>query len=325
VTTPTDSPEIVFLFTSVGRRVELIRHFMSAAQRFRGRARIIGTEIDPLAPAAQVLGDQLHLVPTADDPAYPTHIRALCRDQKVTAVFPLIDPDVSVLGADMSDPGWGATVFASVPPEHLGTVSDKWRTFRWLIDNGFPTARSYLPGDLGQDARFPMFIKPRTGSGGTQTYAVRNSEELAFFSTYVQNPIIQDFLPGPEVTVDAIVGRSGDLLALTQRKRLMVRSGEVSRGVTVFEPEVDSIVRSVVKELRPLGPITIQTMWDGERFCVNEVNARMGGGLPLTVAAGVTVGDLLLSSWAGDPVKAVPDYEQDLVMSRFDDSFFSRG
>jgi carbamoyl-phosphate synthase large subunit len=319
-----ESPEIVFLFTSVGRRVELIRHLITAARELPGRARIIGTEIDQLAPAAQVLGDQLYLVPRVDDPAYPAHIRALCRDQRVTAVFPLIDPDVSVLGADMSDPGWGATVFASVPQEHLVTVSDKWRTYRWLVDNGFPTARSYLPGDLGQGHTFPLFIKPRSGSGGTQTYAVRNSDELDFFTRYVPNPIIQDFMPGPEITVDAIVGRYGDLLALTQRKRLLVRGGEVSRGVTVFEPEVDAIARSVVSELRPLGPITIQTMWDGRRFCVNEVNARLGGGLPLSIAAGVPVGDLLLTSWVGEPVKEVTEYETDLVMSRFDDSFFSR-
>lgn len=322
---PAEPSEVVFLFTSVGRRVELIRHFIDAAQRHDGRARIIGTEIDPLAPAAQLLGDQLHLVPKVDDPAYPDHIRALCRDQQVTAIFPLIDPDVSVLGTDMGDAAWGKTVFASVPAEHISTVSDKWRTFRWLVDHGFPTAWSCLPGDVGHSVTFPLFIKPRRGSGGTETYAVRNHEELAFFSTYVENPIIQALLPGPEITVDAIVGCSGDLLALTQRKRLLIRSGEVSRGMTVFEPEVDSIVRSVVSALKPRGPITIQTMWDGQRFCVNEVNARMGGGLPLSVAAGVPVGDLLVSSWAGDPVKAISGYEQDLVMSRFDDSFFSRG
>jgi len=141
---------------------------------------------------------------------------------------------------------------------------------------------------------------------------------------YVPDPIIQEFLPGPEITVDAIVGRSGELLAVIQRKRLMIRSGEVSRGMTVFEPEVDSLARSVVGELRPLGPVTIQAMWDGERFCVNEINARMGGGLPLSVAAGVPVAELLLASWAGDPVGALPRYESDLVMSRFDDSFFSK-
>jgi carbamoyl-phosphate synthase large subunit len=216
-------------------------------------------------------------------------------------------------------------VFASVPAEHIATVSDKWRTFRWLVDHGFPNAWSCLPGDVGQGVKFPLFIKPRKGSGGTDTYVVRNHEELAFFSRYVENPIIQTLLPGPEITVDAIVGRSGDLLALTQRKWLLIRSGEVSRGVTVFEPQVDSIVRAVVSELKPRGPVTIQTMWDGEQFCVNEINARMGGGLPLSVAAGVPVGDLLLSSWAGDPVKVISEYEQDLVMSRFDGSFFARG
>jgi hypothetical protein len=56
VTAQVESSEVVFLFTSVGRRVELLRHFISAAKRHEGPARIIGTEIDPLAPAAQLLG-----------------------------------------------------------------------------------------------------------------------------------------------------------------------------------------------------------------------------------------------------------------------------
>lgn len=318
------SSDIVFLFTSVGRRVELLRHFISAAQRHAGRARIIGTEIDPMAPAAQLLGDHVHMVPRVDDPTYTACIQALCRNHGVTALFPLIDPDVAVLGAAAGDAAWGTTVFASVSPEHVATVSDKWCTFRWLVDHDLPTARSFLPGGVGRDIEFPLFIKPRNGSGAAHTYQIRTNEELVFFTTYVPNPIIQEFLPGPEITVDAIVGRSGNLLALVQRKRLAIRSGEVSRGETVFEPAVDSLVRSVISELKPNGPVTVQVMWDGQRYCVNEINARMGGGLPLSVAAGVPVADILLSSWSGDVASTTSRYERGVVMSRFDDSFFSR-
>lgn len=325
VTAQVETPETVLLFTSVGRRVELMRHFVSAARRHEGRARIIGTEIDPLAPAAQFLGEHVHLVPRCDDPSYEAAMRALCRDQRVTAVFPLIDPDVVALGPEAGSVSWGTTVFASVPPEHVETVSDKWCTFQWLVQNGFPAARSFLPSDTPRDIDFPLFIKPRNGSGAAHSHQIRSAEELTFFSTHVPNPIIQECLPGPEITVDAIIGRSGDVLALVQRKRLKIRSGEVSRGVTVFEPEVDSLVRCVVEELRPTGPITVQVMWDGQRFSVNEINARMGGGLPLSVAAGVPVADLLLASWAGHSVGTLSPYERGVVMSRFDDSFFSRG
>jgi hypothetical protein len=64
----------------------------------------------------------------------------------------------------------------------------------------------------GAAVTFPLFIKPRDDSGRAQAYRVNSKEELDFFSGYVRNPIIQDFLIGPEITVDAIVGRSGDLL-----------------------------------------------------------------------------------------------------------------
>jgi carbamoyl-phosphate synthase large subunit len=325
MTASLEPSEIVFLFTSVGRRVELLRHFVSSAQQYQGRVRIIGTEIDPLAPAALLLGDQVHIVPRVEDPTYASHISALCHDQHVTAIFPLIDPDVVVLGTALHGKYLGSTVFASVSPENVPTVSDKWRTFRWLVDHNLPTAWSFLPGDPGTPHKFPLFIKPRNGSGAVHTFPVRNKEELAFFSEYVPNPIVQDFLKGPEITVDAIVGRSGDLLAVMQRKRLEVRAGEVSRGVTVFEPEVDKLVRKVISLLEPRGPITVQTMWDGQRFRVNEINARMGGGIPLSIAAGVPIADILISSWASDAVIPTAQCELDVTMSRYDDSFFTKG
>lgn len=50
------------LFTSVGRRVELLRIFNDSYRKLGIEGRIIGTDIDPLAPALQLL-DRSYLVP----------------------------------------------------------------------------------------------------------------------------------------------------------------------------------------------------------------------------------------------------------------------
>jgi carbamoyl-phosphate synthase large subunit len=55
-----------------------------------------------------------------------------------------------------------------------------------------------------------------------------------------------------------------------------------------------------------------------------EINARLGGGVPLGVAAGVNGPAMLLARAAGVEREFPPlgKYKTDLFMTRYDDSFF---
>lgn len=305
------------LFTSVGRRVELIRHFLDHAESHPQDLRVLGTELDPFAPAAQLLGDAAIVVPRVDNPTYPQVIAALCEEHGVDVVYPLIDPDIPRLGVV------GPSVpLASVNPAAAEMVSDKWLTYEWLIERKIPTAESWLPASIGEPD-FPVFMKPRRGSGGVDAFRVRSPEEFSFFSTYIDDPIVQRLLAGPEVTVDIIVGSRGETLATIQRMRLAVRGGEVSRGLVIDDVAVADSVRQVIEALQPTGPVTVQGMYDEDgSFRVTEINARMGGGIPLAVAAGVPVARLLVDSWLGREPKPIDALDVGLHMVRFDNSFF---
>lgn len=311
---------LTLLLTSVGRRVELVRHFLQYVDDNPGKLRVLATEIDPHSPAAQVMGDAVRIVPRTDDPSYVSTIVDLCRNEQVDVVLPLIDPDISVLGVIAEVP------LASVGPDEAEMVSDKWLTYRWLSEHGVPTARTWLPGDDGPpENELPVFMKPRLGSGGVDAFAVKTPQALTFFTDHIDDPVVQELLPGPEVTVDVIVGRDGEVLATAQRKRLAVRGGEVSRGEIIDDGEITHLVDSVVAALKPTGPVTVQGMYDSDNaFRITEINARMGGGLPLAIAAGVPVIDLLVRSFAGDAPRRHEGVDVGLHMVRFDESFFYR-
>ena len=55
-----------------------------------------------------------------------------------------------------------------------------------------------------------------------------------------------------------------------------------------------------------------------------EINARLGGGIPLAIAAGVDVPGLLLAHAAGRPIARpeLDSYELGLYMTRSDESIF---
>src|SRR5262249_56776576 len=102
-----------------------------------------------------------------------------------------------------------------VPSTAVPIAADKWQTNRFFQKLGLTTPRSWLPEDLDPAAvEYPVFIKPRFGSASSQTFKVKNARELSFFSGYVPQPIVQQYLSGPEITHDVICDLDGDLLAV---------------------------------------------------------------------------------------------------------------
>lgn len=312
------------LFTSVGRRVELLRAFRRAYEALKMPSRIIALDIDPLAPALQE-ADAPYLVPRLTSADYVPTLVEICRRERVSVVFPLIDPDIPVLAAHRQViEATGARV-AAVSAEAAEITLDKWQTTRFFQSLDLPTPRSWLPEQLSaSDLAYPVFIKPRRGSASQHTFQVRNAGELAFFAGYVPDPIIQEYMPGPEITNDVICDLEGDVLAVVSRQRIEVRSGEVSKGVTIYDPAITAACVKIAQALPAIGPITVQCMMKDGAPYFTEINARLGGGVPLGVAAGVDTPRWLLARAAGIPVDIPPlgTYQTGLYLTRFDDSFF---
>jgi carbamoyl-phosphate synthase large subunit len=312
------------LFTSAGRRVELLRAFQRAYRSLGLRGKIHVTDANPLAPAFQA-AELSHAVPRLADPEYVPALLEIVRAQKIKLIFPLIDPDIPILASRRAEfEALGARVMT---PDAAGAeaANDKWKTFRLYRDIGVPAARSWLPEDVRRERpAFPLFIKPRTGSAGQGAFRVENERQLEFFLTYVENPIIQECLPGPEITNDVFCSAAGGVWAVVSRRRIEIRAGEVAKGVTVWDERIAGHCVAAAEAIHAAGPVTVQCILrDGEPF-FTEINARFGGGCPLGIKAGVNSPRWYLAEAAGLPLKIPPPgkYKLGLVMTRFDDSFF---
>ena len=311
------------LFTSAGRRVELLRAFRDAFRTLRIDGRSIALDINPLAPTLQV-ADVRYVVPRLTSDEYLPTLERICEKERVDLVIPLIDPDIAVLAANRARIEATGARLAVVPEDAVRTTGDKWITREFFQRLELRTPMSWLAGEgPPPDAGFPLFIKPRGGSASEHTFKIRNEEELRFFSEYVPCPIIQEFLPGPEITTDVVCGLDATVLGMVSRQRLEVRSGEVAKGVTVHIPEILEGCRRIAEALPACGPITVQCMMrDGVPF-FTEINARFGGGVPLGIAAGIDAPALLLAHALGLQLDTpeVGAYRTGLYVTRFDDSF----
>jgi carbamoyl-phosphate synthase large subunit len=312
------------LLTSVGRRVELLRAFRRAYERLSLAGSIVATDTDALAPALQ-LADVPVLVPPTAAEGYLRALVGTCERERIGLVLPLIDPDIPVLARNRERIEATGARLAVVSDAAATVTMDKWLTAGFFRDIGLATPPSWLPGQLDPgSANYPLIIKPRTGSAGQNVFRATNSRELAFFSDYVSNCIVQEFLPGPEITSDVACDTEGRVLAIVSRRRIQVRGGEVSKGVTIHDERIISACTLIASKLPAIGPMTVQCMMRDDAPVYTEINARLGGGLPLSIAAGVDIPAMLLASTARVSFARprIGDYVRGLYMTRFEDSFF---
>ncbi|PZS03924.1 MAG: carbamoyl phosphate synthase [Chloroflexi bacterium] len=319
------SPRV--LFTSVGRRVELLRAFRRAYESLGLRSNVVALDMDPLAPALQI-ADKSYLVPRSDDAQFIPTLIDICRRERVSTIFPLIDPDILLLSRHEPEIEATGARIASVSYRAAVVTCDKWQTKSFFEDIGVPVPRTWLPSDLDpSSAPYPLFIKTRQGSASEHAYKTENERDLRFFLEYVPDPIVQEFLPGPEITLDVICDLDGEILSVVGRKRIDVRGGEVSKGVTIRDAGLIDICVKIAHQLLAKGPICVQCILKDGRPYFTEVNTRFGGGFPLALAAGVDAPRWLLARSAGIEVEIPPlgTFQEGLFLTRFDESYFLSG
>jgi carbamoyl-phosphate synthase large subunit len=311
-------------FTSIGRRVELVHAFQRAYADLQLDGRIVGLDMDPLAPALKVT-ESSYVVPSLQSTDYIETLLSIFQRESIDFVFPLIDPDIPFLASHKHQLETNGTRLIVLSRAAAEITGDKYRTTEFFKNLGLPVPRTWMPSQINMSQiEYPVFIKPRAGSAGKNAFAAQNQRELEFFLEYITDPIVQECLPGPEITNDVICDLENSVLAVVSRQRIEVRYGEVSKGVTIQDSRIQDACVRIARELKTVGPLTVQCMMKDEVPYFTEINARFGGGLPLGIEAGVNSPKWLLARFADIPIDIPPlgTYKTGLYMTRYDDSFF---
>lgn len=313
------------LFTSPGRRVELIKTFRENAP---AGSILYGADFDRTCPASFFL-DGLFEVPFKIDDAYIKSLLKICIDKKIDLLIPLIDPELLPLAkAKEHFSKIGTTVMIS-NEEMIEISRDKFKTFERMNQIGIPSPKTILGKDLVSDSiSYPIILKPRSGSSSKGVFVIKDKNELPSPNIYKnENYIAQELIKGYEVTVDILSDGHGRCIEGVQRKRLKVRGGEVERAITIKHRHLHSIVEKLVEQMMPFGVINVQFIFDEikQRYILVEINPRFGGGYPLAYYAGANYPKMLIKILAGEEIEHTPmSYEEDKYMLRYDEAVYSR-
>ena len=310
------------LVTAGSRRVPLVHGFRTALRSLGLPGAVIVTDVNPLSPAVHV-ADRAYRVPMSSDPAYIDEVREICGLEQIRLVVPTIDDELPTFAAAI-ELFRAQGVYIACSPEPANTLcNDKLATCRHLRAAGVPAALSFDRADLPPDVALPLFIKPKTGRGAVGAFPVRTRRELEFFLDYVPDPIVQEYLDGPEFTIDVLCDIDGRPLAIVPRERVVIRAGVIDRGRTVNDPRLIALAEDACRAIRFAGPINIQCRMRGNGAVIFEINPRFSGGIPLTIQAGADFPQMLIRLALGRQVEPqIGEFRDQLWMTSFETSFF---
>lgn len=307
----------------------LLRCFRGALNQLGISARLIAMDAGVSAPAAQ-FADSFYRAPRCDDPAFADALSDICRRERPLIIVPTIDTELPVYAERREELArHGAQVVCS-SVETVAIAGDKRLTHVWLRRNGFPTVRQGGLDEVCQDVHswtFPVIVKPVFGSASAGVRRVQRPAELLALRGQGRELIVQEIAQGEEHTVHTYVDRRGRCLAAVPCRRLEVRGGEVSKGLTVRDERLMRLAAGISERLPgAYGPLNIQIFDspDGDMRVI-EINPRFGGGYPLADRAGMASPRWLIEEALGRRPEPVHEWQDDLAMLRYDEAVFLPG
>ena len=263
--------------------------------------KLVVCDANPLSVGFSI-ADARAVIPLAQDPAFVDRMLDVCREQRVDVLLPAVDEEIPLLGAARERfAAFGTTVLLS--PQHaLETCQDKAAFARFLTRHDIPAPRSWLP-DEAPRAAYPWIVKPRAGRGSTNVWKIENDAQRDFFTPRTPNPILQEFAPGVECTVDTLSDLDGRFLYGSPRIRLATDSGISISGEVVADDDAMALVARLLDTLGVVGPANVQYIRPDERtVLLLEINPRLSGGGALTEGAGIPYIEDVLRVAFGLPV-----------------------
>ncbi|MEW6320982.1 MAG: ATP-grasp domain-containing protein [Acidobacteriota bacterium] len=310
------------LITAGSRRVPLVKAFRRAVRGLPRGGRVIVSDVNAMSPAVHV-ADGAYRVPLANEAGYIEALLDVVAAEDVRLVVPTIDDELPLLAAARPTFEARGVQVAVSPLATTEICNDKFLTCEHLRRHGVAAARTYLPSMLSSSAPLPLFVKPRAGRGGIGAFAVRTPRELEFFLSYVEDPVVQQFLPGREFTIDVFCDFGGRPLAIVPRERVVIRSGVMDRGRTAADPRLIDLAVATARALPFRGAVNIQCRLVDDAPVVFEINPRFSGGISLTIAAGADFPQMLVDLAAGRDVRSsIGCFIDNLWLTSYESSIF---
>jgi carbamoyl-phosphate synthase large subunit len=277
---------INILFVGGAKRYSFAKHLINAGNKLKYSVNIYSYEMGsclPIESIAKVIqGKKFEHDSVLQD------LENIIHKYSIQIAIPFHDNAISLM-YKISD-----VVFTPVSDIDLIDIfSSKKKSVNFFMENNIP-----FPSF---SKKTPAIAKPDKGSASKGIIRFTNQSDLNIFLNSEQslNYETQDYISGPEYSVDCYVALNSTFKYFAVRERLEVLGGEVVKSRTVDIPEIEEICYRILNISGMRGAITIQLIYDkyNDSYCVMEINPRYGGGILTSWGAGVPWFEILLNDF----------------------------
>ena len=315
--------ELNVLFSSVGRRVELVKAFREASNELKVKSKLIGVDMDELAPALNFV-DKKYKVPKLSSEEFIPQIIEICKKENVAIIIPTLDTELLLYSKnkELIQNECGAKVMVS-DENVISTIRNKVKTYEFLKENDFRVPKLIKEKEiLDKEYEFPLFIKPLEGSSSINNFKINNEKELGFFKDYVSNPMIQEFSEGQEYCVDVFCDFKGNVITVVPKIRIAHRGGEITKAKVVKDRELIEIGKKLANTLKPCGEINFDCIKTENGVDIIEINGRFAGGSPISFKSGANSPKKIYQLLMNEELQYNENFEDGFIALRFDDAVY---
>jgi len=317
------------MFSCAGRRVALMNAFRRAMAELNVSGRLISTDITR-SSAAFHLADLGLIVPKVADEAYIPTLMDYVRRHEVGLLVPLTDLDLLLLARHRDAFAREGCMVMIGSEEMVEICRDKSKTAELFTRAGLAAIPTLPLETFLKNPFYPCFVKPVAGSAGVGSAIIQSPAQMkVHIAAFGEELIAQEYVPGREFTIDVYRSRDGRVRCVVPRQRLVVRSGEVEKGITIND---EGLIQSAIRLAGAMGDLwgvfccqcRMQNI-PGAQPQFFEINPRFGGGATLSVAAGANLPLYLLQEVLSLPITAkLGEFTDYLLLLRYDNAVFVR-
>lgn len=311
------------LFCSVGRRAQLLKNFRRSMEP---GSKIVATDNSPYAPALY-FADSTYLVPKISDTTYLDIILDICKKEEINAITTVIDPEIEILAKNRSEfEKIGVEVLA--PYEETARLCfDKYEMFKYLSECEIPTVLTFgdynsfkIAFDEGKIS-FPVFVKPRSGSGSVGARKILSLESLKLAFETDPTLIVQEYMDGLDLDADVYIDTiSHEAVAIFTKRKISTTIGGANKTISFKDEALFELSKKVAKHFKFNGPIDVDFFEKDGKYYLSEINPRFGGAYLHAYGAGVDFIKLIENNLKGkENSPIIGEYEENIVMMMYDD------
>lgn len=281
-------------------------------------------DMDPLSTGLYLVeASQREVIPPAKDDNFVATILSICEKKNIDVLIPTVDMELIQIAERKEDFEAIGTKVMVAEESVLKNIMNKHNLLTALKDDlDVGNFDMLSTTDTVQWLCKKVVIKPVSGSGSRGVEIYDQFEQIPRVKFEQEDIMIQEFLEGPEYSVDVMVDADGEVRAAVPRLRLRTDSGVSMTGLVDKNQAVIDYATEVAKKIGLTFAGNIQIIVDpelGPRLV--EINPRFSGGLSLVVAAGANTPAMCLDSILGEKVETVSDFKELAMVRSFNETF----